>query len=79
MKIQINSNKQVTVDAALSGAIESNVNAARGRFARRLTRLEIHLSDTNSSSKTGLRDKRCLLEARPAGQQPSSAALKLQA
>ena len=72
MKIQINSDKQVVVDTELSGAFEAYVRLALARFETRLTRLEIHLSDTNSSSKRGLRDKRCLLEARPVRQKPVS-------
>ena len=52
--------------------VEAEVRRALGRFEAQLTRLEVHLSDSNSSSKAGLRDKRCLLEARAAGQKPVS-------
>ena len=76
MKIQINSDKQVVVNAELSSFIEAEVRRALGRFEKQLTRLEVHLSDLNSSSKRGLRDKRCLLEARPAGQKPVSVAFE---
>jgi hypothetical protein len=72
MKIQINSDKNVAVDAKLSSAIESDVLRLLGKFESRVTRLEVHLSDLNSSSKRGLKDMRCLLEARPAGQKPVS-------
>ena len=72
MKVQINSDKQVIVDEELSSVVEAEVRRALGRFETQLTRLEVHLSDLNSSSKGGLRDKRCLLEARPAGQKPVS-------
>jgi hypothetical protein len=61
MKTQINSDKQVGVDAELSKAIEADVRHALGTFETRLTRLEVHLSDLNSGSKQGLHDKRCLL------------------
>jgi len=76
MKVQINSDKQVVVDAELSSFIETAVRRTLGRFEKQLTRLEVHLSDLNSSSKRGLRDKRCLLEARPAGQKPVSVAFE---
>ncbi len=76
MQVQINSDKQVVVDAELSSFIEAEVRRALGRFEKQLTRLEVHLSDLNSSSKRGLRDKRCLLEARPAGQKPVSVAFE---
>jgi len=39
------------------------------RFGEVITRLEVHLSDENGA-KTGLKDKRCLLEARQEGKQP---------
>lgn len=76
MKVQVNSDKQIVVDAQLSGIIEEEVNRALGRFEAQLTRVEVHLSDVNSSSKSGRRDKRCVLEARPAGQKPVSASLE---
>jgi predicted component of type VI protein secretion system len=76
MKVQINSDKQVVVDAELSSVVEAEVRRALGRFETQLTRLEVHLSDLNSSSKRGLRDKRCLLEARPVGRKPVSVAFE---
>ncbi len=76
MQVQINSDKQVVIDAELAGSIEGDLRRALGRFEKQLTRLEVHLSDLNSSSKRGSRDKRCLLEARPAGQKPVSVAFE---
>ena len=73
MKIQINSDKQTLVSAELREAIGTELNRALERFSARLTRVEVHLSDLNSA-KPGLRDKRCILEARPAGQKPVSVA-----
>src|SRR5271163_2674834 len=72
MKTQINSDKQVVVDAELSKTIEADVRRALGTFETRLTRLEVHLSDLNSSSKQSVQDKRCLLEARVARRKPVS-------
>ena len=43
-----------------------------GRFENRITRLEIHVNDLNSH-KGGATDKRCQIEARPAGLDPVSA------
>ena len=40
-----------------------------GRFADKVTRVEIHLSDVNSQ-KGGENDKRCLMEARVTNRQP---------
>ena len=42
------------------------------RFAKELTRVEIHLSDIDNK-KTGRPDKRCLIEVRPAGDRPLAA------
>ena len=39
------------------------------RFGERITRVEVHLSDTNAH-KQGPHDKRCRIEARPSGLDP---------
>ena len=52
-------------------AIRADVAAGLTRFAEKLTRVEVYLSDVNGH-KGGV-DKRCLLEARPRGQQPVAA------
>ena len=72
MKIQINSDNQIVMNQELSKAIEGEVERAIGRFAERLTRVEVHLSDENAA-KGGTRDKRCVIETRPAGMQPVTA------
>jgi hypothetical protein len=72
MKIQVNSDKTIAVDAGLIRSVEGEVRRLLGRFAIRLTRVEIHLSDIDNS-KRGQADKRCLVEVRPTGAQPLSA------
>jgi ribosome-associated translation inhibitor RaiA len=72
MKIQINSDKTIAVDASLTRFVEGEVDRVLGRFAVRLTRVEIHLSDIDNR-KTGKADKRCLIEVRPMGAQPLTA------
>jgi hypothetical protein len=72
MKIQVNADKQVAAGAEFTNFAETELKRTLARFEPRLTRLEVHLSDLNSSQKGGLRDKRCMLEARPAGQKPVS-------
>jgi hypothetical protein len=72
MKIQVNSDKTIAVDASLIRFVEGEVHRVVGRFAIRLTRVEIHLSDVDNS-KRGHPDKRCLIEVRPAGARPLSA------
>ena len=69
MKIQINSDNQIVMNQELSSAMEGEIERAIGRFGERLTRVEVHLSDENAA-KGGDRDKRCVIETRPAGMQP---------
>ena len=75
MKIQVNSDKTIAVDASLTRFVEGEVSRVLGRFAIRLTRVEVHLSDVDNR-KTGQADKRCLIEVRPAGARPLSASAK---
>jgi len=75
MKIQVNSDNTIAVGAGLTRLIEDEVSRILGRFATRLTRVEIHLSDVDDG-KTGRADKRCLVEVRPRGTPPMSASTK---
>jgi hypothetical protein len=69
--IQVNSDRTVVVDARLKDVVRSDVDRILKNFVDRLTRVEVHLSDVNSL-KGGSADKRCLVEARPAGARPLS-------
>jgi hypothetical protein len=71
MQIQVNTDDNITGREALVARVESDVSAALSRFAESLTRLEVHLGDENAG-KAGGADKRCMLEARPAGRPPLS-------
>ena len=70
MKIQVNTDRHVEGSDALVQMVEAEVQSALERFEDRLTRVEVHLSDENGEKDGGVADKRCLLEARPAGMQP---------
>ena len=72
MQIQVNSDSSVAVHAKLSQLVESTVHRSLKRFGDRITRVEVHLSDVNAH-KAGPADKRCLMEARPAGLDPVAA------
>lgn len=65
MQIQINYAGTASSDA-LNAHIESAVENAIGRYSDRVTRVEVHVRDLNGPQKSGPRDKRCLMEARPA-------------
>ncbi|MEZ6235024.1 MAG: HPF/RaiA family ribosome-associated protein [Phycisphaerales bacterium] len=54
---------------ALDGRVRASVEGELSRFAERLTRVEVHLSD-NNAAKSGPGDKAVVLEARPRGLDP---------
>jgi hypothetical protein len=69
MKIQMNSDKNVELDSSLARLVEQELTSALDRFSDQITRIEVHLGDEIAGRSDG-RDKRCTLEARPAGQPP---------
>ncbi|MEO8416776.1 MAG: HPF/RaiA family ribosome-associated protein [Ginsengibacter sp.] len=69
MTIQINTDKSLSVHKAFEAQLGSLLSDELSRFSERITRLELHLSDENGS-KQGLKDKRCMIEARIEGRQP---------
>jgi ribosome-associated translation inhibitor RaiA len=69
MQVQVHTNHVVHDGEALVSHVEGVVTAALGRFNGQLTRVEVHLSDV-SHHKPVEHDKRCVMEARPAGHQP---------
>ena len=75
MKIQVNSDRTIPVDARLTHFVEAEVSRMLSRFAGRLTRVEVHLSDVDGN-KTSHIDKRCLIEARPKKARPRTATAK---
>jgi len=72
MQVQLNTDSNVTGSTELALQLEGQVHDALGRFADRITRVEVHLSDLTSDNKTGGDDKRCVMEARLASRQPMS-------
>jgi ribosome-associated translation inhibitor RaiA len=72
MRIQVNSDKTIAVDLRLVRYVQGEVGHRLQRFAPKLTRAEVHLSDVNSR-KAGPADKRCLVEVRPANARPLAA------
>ncbi|MGA9587472.1 MAG: HPF/RaiA family ribosome-associated protein [Terracidiphilus sp.] len=72
MRIQVNSDKTIHVDAGLTRLVKDEATRNLDRFAKDLTRVEIHLSDIDNK-RTGRADKRCLVEVRPAGGRPVTA------
>lgn len=56
----------------LRAYVERNLNEVLQHHLERLTRIEVHLKDLNSTKKNGV-DKHCLIEARPSGMDPIAA------
>jgi len=69
MTIQINIDKNLSVNEAFKAQLDGLISAELSRFSEHITRLEVHLSDENGN-KQGLNDKRCMIEARLEGRQP---------
>lgn len=69
MKIQFNTDNNITGSEELRRPLEETISRSLDRFSDRITRLEVHLNDVNSH-KGGDDDKRCMLEARLEGLQP---------
>jgi hypothetical protein len=69
MQIQVNTDANIKGRDDLVRQIEAEINTALSQFSDQITRVEVHLSDENAG-KPGRLDKRCLMEARPAGRQP---------
>ena len=72
MQIQTNTDQNISGHDALAQNVEEVLERLLGRFGDQITRAEVHLSDGNGSTKSGVEDKRCLLEIRLAGQPPVS-------
>jgi hypothetical protein len=71
MDVHINTANNVEGRSATTDRLEASVRDRLSRFSERLTRVEGHLDDENGEHVTG-DDKRCMIEARPAGLEPVS-------
>ncbi len=71
MKIQFNSDNNLTLHEEFRDRLKGLLSEELSRFSKDITRLEIHLSDQNGI-KHGENDKKCLIEARIEGRQPIS-------
>jgi hypothetical protein len=69
MHIEVMTDRNVNGSERLIGHVAADAEASLARFSGRLTRVEVHLGDENAE-KAGSVDKRCMVEARPAGQPP---------
>jgi hypothetical protein len=70
MQVQVNTDHHIKGDEALATSVRATVESALRRSSDYITRVEVHLSDENGD-KRGQNDKRCVMEARLEGRQPS--------
>ncbi len=70
MQIQVNTDSNIEGDNALNRQVETTLRETLDHFSKHITRVEVHLRDENSASKSGTEDKRCLLEVRLRDHQP---------
>ena len=73
MQILIHSDNHIKGGGSATERVQSIVEAAVDRFENRITRIEVHLSDTNGP-KHGDREKRSVIEARVGGLRPIAVA-----
>ncbi len=69
MQILVNSDNHIQGGESDAERVQAMVHSAVDRFQSRITRIEVHLSDTNGP-KHGAREKRAVIEARVAGLRP---------
>ena len=69
MDIEVSSDNTIKMNASMIKRVGAEIAEGLDRFQDRLTRVEIHLSGDHAAT-TGTAHKRCVLEARPVGQQP---------
>ncbi|HDR29252.1 HPF/RaiA family ribosome-associated protein [Rhodovulum sp.] len=69
MQFQLNTDSNIHGDERLAEVAEQMVTSGLGHLTGRLTRVEVHLVDTNGA-KGGPDDIRCTIEARPEGLRP---------
>jgi ribosome-associated translation inhibitor RaiA len=73
MQILIASDHHIKGGESATEKVESIVHAAVDRFASRITRIEVHLSDTGGLSHSE-RQKRCVMETRIGSLRPIAVA-----
>lgn len=69
MQVQVNTDNRVEGHEEFVTGVQATVEDALSRFAEHITRVEVHVGDENAQ-KGGANDKRCVMEARPAGRAP---------
>ena len=69
MNIEIRTDKNIQGSERLISYIRAELTQEFQRYSERITHFSVHISD-KKKKKTGDHDKRCMIEARPAGMKP---------
>jgi hypothetical protein len=69
MKVHLHTDRNLAVDAELVARIERTAEAQLARFASRLNRVDLHLTDQSAGRSSGAH-VRCRAEARASGLPP---------
>ena len=69
MQVQVHTDDNIQGGESLAQWIQEESTSRLARFRDTITRVEVFLTDT-AAGKESPKDKRCRLEARPAGRQP---------
>ncbi|MCU0711337.1 MAG: HPF/RaiA family ribosome-associated protein [Pirellula sp.] len=70
MQILINTDNHINASDAFNEKVAELLRERFRRFDDRITRIEVHFNDENSSAKSYGNDKRCVLEVRMNGMNP---------
>jgi ribosome-associated translation inhibitor RaiA len=71
MQVQVNTDDHIHGGESLAQWVNDEALSRLSRFRDHITRLEVFLTDLDGS-KSGVKDKRCRVEARVASRQPVS-------
>ena len=71
MKVDVSTDSNIDGREKLTIHVQAVVEQTLERFARRISRVEVHLTDVNSH-KNGHDDTRCMMEVRLEGRPPSA-------
>ena len=69
MQVQVHTNDKIPGGDALAQWVQQETLARLARFKETITRVEVYFSEVEGG-RPGTSDKRCVMEARPAGRQP---------
>src|SRR5574343_872716 len=69
MQVQVHTDDKIHGGESLAQWVQQEAQSRLARYRELVTRIEVFLTDVDAG-KSGANDKRCRMEARPAGRQP---------